>query len=255
MTDIELLSLNRQGFIPGPFESEEDFSRRVESIKKNFEEKNEIPPAHWDWVRFYLKEIFDFEPECLPAFYSNQGLRPWQGAATWIEGKNLSFVQLRKALKKGSYLFFYRREEILAHEAVHAARSGFDEPKNEEFFAYMTSEKRWHKVLGPIVSRPWEIWPLFLCTILGVFSHLGYLAAAFWIGLGFARLIRQHRRLAKAFQQILKTVLDKKIARAILFRLTDSEILMFSKGEKIEDYGNNQKCLRWRLICLAYLKK
>jgi hypothetical protein len=254
MTDLELLQLNREGFIPGPSESEEDFCNRVALVKKTFEIGEWIPTSHWDWVKICLRQMFDFEPSALPAFYSNESLRLWEGAAAWIEGRRIVSVQLRKTLQQGSYLGIYKREQILAHEAVHAARSAFDEPENEEFFAYMTSEQKWHRVFGPIVKRPWEIWPFFLAMMGGAFFSIAYLCAAIWASIGFYRLIRQHRRLRLAAERILDVVVDKVIARAILFRLTDDEILMFSKGEKIEDYRKKQKCLRWRLICLAYFK-
>lgn len=255
MTDLELLELNREGFIPGPFEFEEDFSKRVALVKKVFKIGEWIPASHWDWVKVSLGEFFDFEPNSLPAFYSNESLRLWQGAASWVEGKRIVSIQLRKALKRGSYLGIYKREGILAHEAVHAARSAFDEPENEEFFAYMTSEKKWHRVFGPIIRRPWEVWPFFIAMIGGAVFPAAYLGAAILAFIGFYRLIRQHRRLRLAMEKIVDVVIDKRIARAILFRLTDNEILMFSKGENIEDYRKKQRCLRWRLIGLAYFKK
>lgn len=251
MTDGDLLALNNQGFIPGPGEEEGPFLARIANVKENFQKGDWIPPAHWDWVREYLGQIFDVKPLYICAFYSNRSLAPWQGAASWIEGRTLSSIQLREGLRKGSYLGIYRREEILAHEAVHAARSGFDEDRCEEFFAYMTSEKRWRRILGPILQRPWEIWPFFIFSIGGAVFPICYLGAAVWSGLGFCRLIGQHRRLNRAAGNLLAQIGDVGKARAVLFRLTDDEISRFSKGEKIEKVGQDD--LRWRLIRLAYL--
>ena len=258
MTDQELLDLNRQGFIPGPSESEEGFAERVLETRKIFEKGERLPLAHWDWVKVSLRKIFDFEPHYLPAFYSNRSLRIWQGAATWIEGKMIVSIQLREALKRGSYLGLYKREEILAHEAVHAARSAFDESRNEEFFAYMTSEKKWHRTFGPMIQRPWEIWPFF-CLIVGAsFFPSLYWGAAVWLSIGFYRLIRQHRRINLAARRLSERIeisqnhYDR--VRAILFRLTDHEIDLFSSGENVQIYAEKQNCLRWRLIRLAYLQ-
>lgn len=253
MTDHQLMELNQMGFIPGPKEGEQAFLARVLAAKERFEKGSWIPPSHWDWVKEYLGAFFDVKPLYICAFYSNQRLAPWQGAAAWIEGRALSAIQLREGLKKGSYLGLYRREEILAHEAVHAARSGFDEDRCEEFFAYMTSEKKWRRVLGPILQRPWEAWPFLLALLAGTFSPLCFLAAAIWAGLGFYRLIRQHQRLKRAADQIFEVVSDVRKTRAILFRLTDEEIERLARGEKIEEYARGQSCLRWRLIRLAYL--
>lgn len=253
IADVELLDLNSKGFIPGPSESEEDFLKRIAAIQKTFAQSEQIPFAHWDWVRIFLKKVFDFEPYCLSAFYSNHSLMPWQGAAAWIEGNTLVSIQLREAFKKkSSYLGVYKREEILAHEAVHAARSAFQEPQNEEFFAYMSSEKKWRRVLGPIFVRPWEIWPFFLSIAIGSFFSFAYFIGACLSMVGFYRLIRQHGRLKRASRQILRYVKQADVVRAILLRLTDAEIVLFSKGENIEDYRRRQRCLRWRLINLAY---
>lgn len=266
MTDQELLLLNQEGFIPGPGEEEGDFLKRVEEGKKRFFELEGewIPKAHWDWVSLHLKEMFDFTPCYLPAFYSNKNLAPWHGAASWILGRAVSAIQLREGLRKGSYLGLYKREEILGHEAVHAARSGFEESKNEEFFAYMTSEKKWRRVLGPILQRPIEAWPFVvgICVgmigeigAMGILAGIGYWTVAIWTGLGFGRLCWRHWRLRRSAEQILKQVGDARLVRAILMRLTDEEIKRFSKGERVEEYALRQNCLRWRLIRLAYLRR
>ena len=249
MTDQDLLLLDKSGFIPGPNENEETFLERVEATKKKYENGQWIPEAHWDWVREYLFELFNVKPLYICAFYSNQNLAPWQGAATWIEGRTLNSVQLREGLKKGVYLGLYRREEILAHEAVHGARSAFNENVSEEFFAYMTSEKKYRRVLGPILKRPWEAWPFMVFAIGGIVWPVLYLCGAIWAALGFYRLIQQHLRLKRAADHIYKRTKDARRTRAILFRLTDEEIEQFSKKQiAIELFAETQDCLRWRVI-------
>jgi len=252
LADSELLALNGLGFIPGPEEGEEAFLRRVHLIKAAG--VGGIPRAHWDWVRAHLKELFDFEPHSLPAFYSNAGLVPWQGAATWIEEGQPPRVQLREGFRKGSY-FGYSRSEILAHEAVHAARSAFEEPMAEEFFAYMASEKSWRRVFGPIVKRPWEVWFFFLLAVLGIAFPLAQAAASFWLGCGAWRLFRLHRTIGLAAKRLKNVSGDRKKIRALLLRLTDREIRLFADGENPGSYARSQECLRWRLIRLAYFDK
>lgn len=248
MTDSELFALDKMGFIPGPGEKEEPFLARVAKTKEQFENGTWIPESHWDWVREYLDQLVNVKPLYICAFYSNRRLAPWQGAAAWIESRSLNSIQLREGLRKGAYLGIYSREEILAHEAVHAVRSGFNENQCEEFFAYMTSEKRWRRVLGPILRRPWEAWPFLFCASVGVIWPAGYLGAAFWAALGFSRLIKQHWRLKRAAAKILEKTGDARTTRAILFRLTDEEIEKFSKGMNIELFAQKQNCLRWRVI-------
>ncbi len=251
MTDEELLSLNRLGFIPGPKESEEKYLQRVESTKSAFLKLGEeaIPTSHWEWVEKKLCDGFDFIPRSLPAFYSNRALALWQGAAAWVERDQILAIQLRTAFKKGSFLGIYSRSEILAHEAVHAARSAFPADIWDEYFAYMTSEKPWRRVLGPIVRSPWEIWPLLIFCILGPFMPLFFLLASLWLLLGFCRLIQGHLVLKKAGQTLFKKGFSKEKIRHILFRLTNDEIQKLAKGKDLLE----EPTLRWQLLNL-YLR-
>jgi hypothetical protein len=246
MTDQELLDFNSRGFIPGPEESEGDFQRRIDAAKATFSEQKTLPPAHWEWVRLHVKELFHFEPESLTAYYSNEKLAPWQGAACWIGEDRVPLLQLRNGFKKGSYLNLYSRGEILAHESTHAARVAFDEPEYEEFFAYATAVRKWRRVLGPIFQRTSEPWILLISFGLGIFWKIGWILATALIAAGFWRLIHRHLRLKKAFHHLVERLQDKKVARAVLFRLTDREIKTLAQGTWIE----GDETLRWRLIRL-----
>lgn len=250
MTDQELLDLNALGFIPGPGETEEAFSQRISATQNSFLEKEPIPRAHWEWSRHHLKELFGFQPDSLIAFYSNKGLAPWQAAVCWIDEKNTPQLQLREGFRKGHFLRLYSREETLSHEAIHAARSAFNEPENEEFFAYATSEKKWRQVLGPLVKNPWEVWVFLAALLTALFWEWGNLVPLLCITFGFYRLIRQHRRRAKAAKTLLLQLSDKKTVRSVLFRLTDAEIRHLAKGREI--LGDDS--VRWRLIRLAYFQ-
>jgi len=243
MVDLELFELNQRGFIPGPGESEEQFCRRVEASKalvrappKELEAESRVSPAHWDWVRLHLKELYDFYPESLFAYYSNQKLAPWQGAASWVfdsgEGA-LCAVQLRKGFLKGGYLKIYSRDEILAHEAVHAARSAFQEPASEEFFAYFTSQTKFRRALGPIIRRPFEVWLFLAALLLGALAG-HYEPAALLAIFAFYRLFRGHRLFRLASQTLRKKNLSPKMVRSILLRLTDSEIRELAKGKSLK---------------------
>ncbi|HSX13847.1 MAG TPA: hypothetical protein VLE96_05450 [Chlamydiales bacterium] len=246
MTDEELLEHNRAGFIPGPQESEEKYLRRIESTKAAYLKLGvaAIPSSHWEWVEKKILDGFDFVPRCLPAFYSNRSLAPWQGAAAWVERDQILAIQLREAFKKGTFLKIYSRSEILAHEAVHAARSAFPVDPWDEYFAYMTSEKVWRRALGPIVRRPWEVWPLLAAFIVGPFLPLSFLFASVWIGLGFIRLIRGHFILKKASLALQKKGLSNDQVRHILFRLTNVEIQKLAKGKDLSE----EQTLRWQLL-------
>lgn len=251
MTDDELIFLNHEGFIPGPSESEEEFVRRVQKTRA-LAEKSNINDGHWSWARLHLKELFEFEAKSLPVFYSNKKLAPWQGAACWINELNIPELQLREGFRKGRYLFgLYSRDEILSHEAIHAARAAFNEPENEEFFAYASSTKRWRQVLGPFIASPWQIWLLWGLLVGSFFFSILALGAFLFLGMKFYRLISQHRRLAHASLLLQARLKDVKKVRALLLRLTDREIRDLASGKWIEPDGS----LRFRLIQLAYFAK
>ena len=258
MTDEELIVLNQSGFIPGPNESEKDFRHRIESTKQAFFKLgvSAIPSSHWDWVGNKLRDLFGFTPSCLPAFYSNRSLRLWQGAAAWVERGQILAIQLRESFKKGTFLGIYQRSEILAHESVHAARSAFPVDPWDEFFAYMTSEAVWRRVLGPIIRRPWEVWPFLIFCLLGAMDPVFFLGSALWMGLGFYRLIRSHRILHKASETLKKLGCVSGMARALCLRLTDSEIVNLSRGINIfTAIQSNDGNLRLRLLLLMYKER
>ena len=248
MTDLELITLNEMGFIPGPAESLLQFEERVAKIGKTMTAANTMPRALFDWARSRLSDLFGFEPQSLPVFYSNKNLSIWQGAACWIDEGAVPILQLRNGFMKGTYLKIYSREEVLAHEAVHAARAAFNEEENEEFFAYASSNLKWRSVLGPIIRKPWEPWIALGLFAGGIFSAWAYLPLAMWLGAGFFRLCRQHLRLSRASSVLFEQLKDKKNVRALLFRLTDKEIYDLSRGI----WPQPDATLRWRLIQLAY---
>ncbi|HEV7737401.1 MAG TPA: hypothetical protein VGO47_08550 [Chlamydiales bacterium] len=244
MTNQELLAFNAKGFIPGPNETESQFLSRISAIQKSFIKKPSLPRAHWEWSKHALQELFGFEPESLVAFYSNADLRPWQGAACWINEEGVPELQLREGFRKGHYFHLYSREETLTHESIHAARSAFHEPENEEFFAYASSEKKWRRALGPIIRNPWEVWVLLITLCVGIFWEIGIIASLLWMSVGLFRLAKQHIRRARACAALLNDLQEKSLVRAVLFRLTDEEIRQLAKGKKLQ----SDDTLRWRVI-------
>jgi len=264
MENEELLELNSEGLFPGPGETEEKFRQRVLAAKDFFyKQESAIAPQHWQWASEQLRALYDFTPRWCSAIYSSKGLAPWQAAATWIQKekgvKPFYMIQIRPS-KWVSWLI--DRDELLAHEAVHAARAAFEEPKAEELFAYLTSIAKWRRIIGPLFSQPKDsllmvgilslgavlqmietIWDVFL------FSGICFSAAAVLAAVWSFRLLRMRSYLAKASRQIIPFLRDPSKARAALFRLTDQEIIELASG-KIEEKNE----LRWQLLKAAYLK-
>lgn len=264
--DEDLLRLNKEGFIPGPYENEEEFLNRIEFSKKLIKDPNFFftdqkhkPPFNlndrilkprWNWTRAQLLNLFDVAPSSLALFYSDESLHFFQAAATWILtiGRNnikISVLQFRKVLKRKPYLFFYTLDEILAHEAVHSIRVAFDEPKTEEIFSYMTATNIFRKMFGPIIRSSKEVliffalmssyftfqifWILFSISFFyNISLFIGIITLSI-LSYGLIRLFRVRRKCTKTFKKLNKILKNKIHARAVLFRLTDQEIFNFSK--------------------------
>lgn len=278
--DEDLLRFNKEGFIPGPNETQENFLKRVELSKKLvkdpkifFKDQNQEPPfeleerilkPRWNWTRAQLLNLFDVAPSDLAIYYSDTKLHFFQAAATWIVNLyshdiKIPVLQFRKVLRRKPYLFLYTLDEILAHEAVHSIRVAFDEPKTEEFFSYMTATNIFRKIFGPIVRSSKEVFLFFsliscyfIFQILWILSFMPFfynVSLIFGLGsiglmtFGLCRLFYIRLKCSKAFKKLAKILKNKSKARAVLFRLTDWEIFEFSKMkvEKILEYINLKK--------------
>lgn len=226
MIHIKLLrTLNQEGFIPGPDESEDDFITRVEMLRA-------LPKSAIDWkgAQRITEPLFDFGLNWVPAFYSKKGLPFWQGAAVWIEN-GIPSVQLRNKTN----------DELLAHEAVHAARIAFNEPRFEEFFAYLTSRQAWRRWLGPIFRHSWESYLFIILLVCSIgaqigsifFSHwlLEVLFFLPWVALfgWFCRLIYDHSIFSKCRKNLRPLVSNPM---HVMLRLTDREIVRFGRLDK-----------------------
>lgn len=221
--------------------------------------------------------LYGFSPEWIPIFFSNYRLMPWQGGCAWIfqASKNSptgALMQLPKSfLKPSKFLNIYPKEEFVAHELVHVGRMMFEEPEFEEILAYKTSTSAFRRWLGPIIQSSRECWLFismlaFLC-FLDIFlisfytplffsaSWLKLIPGAFIVG-ALIRLWKKQRIFNQCLDRIKTRFGNDQKAWAVLFRLTDKEIHMFSKmhPEEIYQYAAEQtkKSLRWQVIFHAY---
>lgn len=291
LSDKKLIQWNALGLIPGPEENENDFLERANdclTLKDHLEEQlghdvpfaKERPAEHRDLREAFQKtrQCYGIVPEWIPVFYSNAKLSPWHGGCAWIfqvteNSPKAALLQLRRAFRSSKrYLGMYHRDELIAHELSHVGRMAFEEPKFEEFLAYRSSESRFRRWFGPIVQSAWESMS-FVLALLMIFLFDAYLIAtghdeayqmAMWLKgiplgmvvLGMGRLFWRHWTLNTCFRRLQQVVTDKKAAQAILYRLTDREIIAFSRQspQEIRQFitKNKDQSLRWRLLSKAY---
>lgn len=96
-----------------------------------------IPEKHLKKPKEIVETLFgpqDFRG--IRLHYSKKGLRPWEAGATW--GKE---IRLQPAFKQRLRFRLADRNEVIAHELIHALRSEFIEPIFEEMLAFSTAQQ------------------------------------------------------------------------------------------------------------------
>lgn len=218
---MQWIEWNRRGLIPGPSEDKDAFLARVQAAQPVSEGAVELYGISPDWV-----EVIE----------SNQGLMPWHGAVMMTDGSKTA-LQVRRQLPWG-----YDREELVAHELAHVGRCAFDEPLFEEFFAYRLSKKRWRRILGPVITRPREVWLLMAAMLVGPWVPIIPCTA---LVVGFTRLARRHWQLRRCVRWLYSKVGSR--AWAVAYRLTDREIVLAAAGRLKSDCSP-----RWQMLSAVY---
>lgn len=249
MTPEKLKELGAAGWIIGPDESVEGFVKRID-IQSTFSKGKLESIEQNSTVMKQIQERFQVSPSWIQVRYSNRGLKPWEGAASWITEFG-NWIQLRKRFRKGSFLG-YREDDVIIHEAIHSLRFTFEEPRFEEIIAHAFTKKRWRRYLGPLFSTPNQAY-IFLTTLfLTPFAPIIPSAYLLWrVG-----VLMQSQRLFKKALKKIQALFPKTSPYAVILRLTDAEIQLFAKQDlkTLEDYIQSQKdSLRWQQL-LANLK-
>lgn len=136
-----------------------------------------------------FEDLFGLPPPSVPV-YIHKGRLHLQLGSTWIpkdpSKSKPPIIQLhprllesrphRKGLKgilsrlRSLFRPHYTLEEVLAHEWVHCYRAEIfpkcNELAFEEILAYQTSSKPFRKYLGPLLSRPSDVWILASSLLL-----------------------------------------------------------------------------------------
>lgn len=281
---------NKDGFIPGPEETENEFHKRIEFCENLLNNLQQIAGMDLPFecepypsqnileeVFPLTEELYGIQPRWVPLFFSNYQLAPWHGGCAWIfqcneETPSAAFLQLRSSfLHSSKFLKMYTRKELIAHELAHVGRMLYQEPDFEEFFAYQSSLSRWRRLFGPIVQSSKE--SFFFILLLGIcvfidFALLfleGNMAFMGWwftillpLGLmmfALGRLFYRHHLLSCCLQKLEKLYSPLQ-AKHLIYRLQDVEIKHFSKispssiRQFIDQAAHNS--FRWRFLKTLY---
>lgn len=276
LSNEELKKLGKEGIVPGPHESEKQFVKRIDTLKRVNENPSKFLAGKTfeKWDSNFHQEL-GAAPKWLPLTYSNQGLLLWQGAALWIletqDQKKIPIIQLRKGFRKGKFLF-YSQKEVLLHETVHAVRAAFDEPRFEEVLAYYHSRSRWRRFLGPLFRKPSHA--LFFISLIFISltvqtTSLFFLTSPLLPYVKFftllplidlflksAILIKDQRLLKKALKKLSEIFPNQNDVFSVAVRLKDSEIQKFATEplERLLEHIAEEipKSIRWRQIIAQF---
>ncbi len=284
------IELDRRGFFPAPGESAEAFLDNVRRLRDSYGviadsladgqnldsvvgfhigEGMPIPAEVLAEAEEETRRLFDFDIDWVPAYFLSKGLGAIWGGCTVITDSDLALFFIRKDFREKKKWFIYDRQELLAHELSHVARSRFNDPEFEEHFAYMTAKSSLRKFMGNCFRTEWDalifILPVFL--LLGVqilnFMQIIHLPEwIFWIvalcGPGFliARNMLTRWTYTKAEENL--RMAGAKNPRAVLFRCTQEEIRETAKSDPAEIAGQFYKKaeteLRFRIITTRFFE-
>ena len=245
------LNSDQKGLFILPGETASLYTKRTEPFLEHAEDDVQHKKA-----RNRVQELFDIDPVWVRVTYSNKDLYPWEGACLWYD--EVPSIQLRKSFIESDRIFgFYHKDEILAHEYVHAVRACFGQAEFEEMLAYATSGPV-RGFLGPLFDAPRDsllvvaVFTLITVSALATVTFENAYAIFVWLscfgtvllGFLFFRLVRkfcQFRRCLKRLSHICPKPLS------VMIRLTDEEIKLFSELS-VDDsrvYVNSLSDYRW----------
>jgi len=177
------IELNALGHFILPGEDEKAYQARVlKCLEKALCDKD----AHKS-ARHIVEKLYDIDPKWVAITYSKKGLYPWEAACCWAD--DIPSIQLQPVFEKKETLFgIYNKDEILAHEFVHACRSHLGSNTYEELFAYLVSLHTTRgpmrvfsylrAILGPLFSSPKEVMAFMGVVLLTIFASFFCMAVS-----------------------------------------------------------------------------
>ena len=217
--------------------------------------------------------LFRFSANWAPGFFLSKSLGIlWGGCTLSFPDTHLSVFIIRANFATSPKWFIYRRDELLAHELCHAARSPLGGDSFAEHFAYMTSTSILRRYLGNCFRRASDaflfivpVFVLLLAQLATTFTPLLLPIWPFWViaALGPAFLLWRNHCDRKTYRRAEANLEKAGIsnAKALLFRCTENEIRGIAKlgkdsaflTEHLEKMSVSE--LRWRIIKHRFIDK
>ena len=243
ISDLDLITLAKSGFWPGPHETEDLFLQRIARTRYIHTQNQPVfNPLMAQSISEITEARFGISILEVPIIFCNKGLSFWEGAALWIEkseGYVVPEIQVRIRFQKGSYLF-YDTKEVVSHEILHAARIYYNEPRYEEILAYQTARSPLRKYMGPLFETPAQTWvfmSLFfigliadvICPLASLLHGISWLLiSVLWILFLAFRLHLRQKTFRKSLLHLQQVLSNPSEALSMMAKLTDIEIEVFA---------------------------
>lgn len=293
--DLKTLSeLDAAGIISKPGESFPEFKNRLCSLLMSFTDFNRSIKETGEFALFedftlYEKDrigdeiireasavtekLYHFSINWVPGFFLSKSVGLlWGGCAIHIPEEHLTVFLIRKNFAARKRWFIYRREELLAHELCHAARSPLKDFVFEEFFAYQTAPSRIRRYLGNCFRTQLDallfVLPVMLLLavqLVDTFTSFRMPVWIFWIiALACPAFMLLRNQLARnIFYKARKSLLaiPGAIPEPILFRCTRQEIKAIAgkhgDASGLMNYiqARTSAELRWKVISSRFILK
>ena len=285
-----LCDLDANGLSPAVGEGAEEFSKRLENLRKRLQEfdrqlssqnevsfdgllakrQDRIPRNLFDEPRKQTRQLYDFDCDWVPGFFCNPRFSWLFGGCTYSYPPDFFTVFIiGERLRRRKKYLCYDRDEIFAHELCHVARAGLNSMEFEELFAYQTARSPFRRFLGGIMHSQQDTLIFLLACLFLVVAQviLPRFAAVLpswlgWLGFGVVMLffLLRHMRSYGIYQRALRNLEmccsgHTENARGLLFHATDKEIHQLASTDSprtlLEQYSASE--LRWKIACRRFL--
>ncbi len=260
-------------------EQEEEFNRSIQEKGEaepfpglRVREADRIPPEIIAEAAEITEKLYAFRVQHVPGFFLSGSVGPlWGGCMISDTETPFSVFLIRSSFRTRQRFFIYRRQELLAHELCHSARSRLADYRLEEFFAYQTSPSALRRYLGNCFIRQYDALLFMLPAMLLLIAQTlqSFLFPRMWVwpfwiaALAYPAflLLRNHRARRRVVRAAAKLrAFGVRHVSPLLFRLTWDELGTIARHgspaalrEWMEARARHN--LRWRVLTYRFFKQ
>ncbi len=289
--DLDCLAgLDARGFLMGAGETAAAFAERLTGLQARlaemdsglreqgsyslegltFEASRRIPAELIAGASAATETRYRFTIDWVPGFFADPSFG-WLfgGCAYYFDQEFFAVFIIRRSFAKRRRWLVYDRDELLAHELCHVARSGLHSQRFEEEFAYAVSSSRFRRAVGGMFRTGREAFAILgtalLLLLVQVVRQFFWRALPIWpfwlltagvVGFLVAGLVRQRRILGRA--RVKLEPLAVEATEAVLCRCSDREIEQMAQvadAAALRDWlaAKIAADMRWQVIDRRFL--